>query len=124
MTVIRNQGDPGRSDDPAVETTFGRLYSDYKRGQLNGTLHRAGIAGSEAVKAFVSALVAADEQITLPPEVIRLSPSIPAHKQERLFVTLSAEIVKGRDQAATLVPDHPRDSDAFEILRTHSQAVP
>jgi hypothetical protein len=37
------------------------------------------------VSAFASALVAADEQITLPPEVIRLSPNISAHKQERLF---------------------------------------
>jgi len=114
VAVMRNQGQPGRSDDPAVETTFGRLYSDYKRGLLSGTLSRAGVAGSAAVNAFASALVAADEQITLPPEVIRLSPNISAHKQERLFGTLSAEIVKGRDQAAKLVPDHPRDSDAFE----------
>jgi hypothetical protein len=114
VTVMRNKGQPGRSDDPAIETTFGRLYSDYKRGLLNGTLFRAGVAGSAAVDAFASALVAADEQITLPPEVIRLSPNISAHKQGRLFGALNGEVIKGRGQAAKMIPDHPRDADAFD----------
>jgi hypothetical protein len=114
ISVIRNQGQPGRGDDPALETAFGRLYSDFKRGQLNGTLARAGLGEGAAATEFANALVAADEQITLAPEVIRLSPNISAHKQERLFGALRTEIAKGRAQAAQLVPDHPRDTDAFD----------
>jgi hypothetical protein len=114
ISVMRNQGQPGRGDDPALETAFGRLYSDFKFGLLSGTLAKAGFGEGAAATAFASALVAADEQITLAPEVIRLSPNISAHKQERLFGGLRSEIAKGRERAARLVPDHPRDSDAFE----------
>ncbi|MFK4533473.1 hypothetical protein ABIA00_001656 [Bradyrhizobium ottawaense] len=114
IRVMRNQAQPGRGDDPALETAFGRLFSDFKRGHLNGTLARAGFGESAAATEFVNALVAADGQISLAPEVIRLSPNISAHKQERLFGALQAEIAKGRAQAAQLVPDHPRDTDAFD----------
>ncbi|WP_284424119.1 DEAD/DEAH box helicase [Bradyrhizobium sp. SSBR45G] len=114
ISVMRNQAQPGRGDDPALETAFGRLYSDFKQGHLTATLARAGFGESAAATEFVDALVAADSQITLAPEVIRLSPNISAHKQERLFGTLRTEIAKGRAQAAQLVPDHPRDADAFE----------
>lgn len=114
ISVMRNQGQPGRSDDPALETAFGRLYSDFKRGLLNDTLSRAGFGEGVEATAFSSALVAADEQITLAPEVIRLSPNISAHKQERLFGSLRVETAKGRAHAARLVPEHPRDADAFE----------
>jgi hypothetical protein len=112
ISVMRNQAQSGRGDEPALETAFGRLYSDFKRGQLNDTLARAGFESSAATE-FVNALAAADSQITLAPEVIRLSPNISAHKQERLFGALRTEIAKGRAQAAQLVPDHPRDTDAF-----------
>jgi hypothetical protein len=114
ISVMRNQAQPGRGDDPALETAFGRLYAHFKRGQLNGTLARAGIGEGAAATEFSNALAAADKQITLAPEVIRLSPNISAHKQERLFGTLQTEIAKGRAQAARLVPDHPRDTDDFD----------
>jgi superfamily II DNA/RNA helicase len=114
ISVMRNQTRPGRGDDPALETAFGRLYSDFKRGQLNGTLARAGFGEGAAATEFANALVAADGQITLSPEVIRLSPNISAHKQERLLGALRTEIAKGQAQAAQLVPDHPRDTDAFD----------
>lgn len=114
VTVMRNQGQAGRGDDPGIETAFVRLYSDYKRGLLDGTLTRAGIVEGAAVSDIASALAAADEQITLPPEVIRLTPNISAHKQERLFSALRSEIVNGRERAVRLMPDHPRESDAFD----------
>lgn len=114
ISVMRNQTLPGRNDDPALETAFGRLYSDFKRGHLNGTLARAGFGEGTAATEFTNALVAADGQISLAPEIVRLSPNISAHKQERLFGAIRTEIAKGRAQAAQLVPDHPRDTDAFD----------
>ncbi len=114
IAVITNQSRPARGDDAALETAFVRLYSDHKRGELAETFAKIGInADGGEVTLFSNALALADEAISLPAEVIRLSPNISAHKQQVLFNRLQDEISKGRDFARALIPRHPRESEAF-----------
>jgi hypothetical protein len=114
VNVIRNQGSPRRGEDPVLETTFVRLYSDHKRGMLADTLTRLRLDTATNVVSLISnALAEAATTITLPEEVIRLSPNISAHKQEILFERLKARVTLGREAANALIPRHPRESDAF-----------
>lgn len=115
VNVIANQQGVRRRDDPALETAFGRLYSDHKSGDLAATFSRVGIGPEgQAVTAIVNALELADEAISIPPEVIRLTPNISAHKQQIMFNRLQAEIAKGVDAIRPLIPRHPRESEAFQ----------
>jgi hypothetical protein len=114
LTVITNQPTVGRRDDAVLEAAFVRLYTDHKRGQLTQTFAKIGInADRGEVALFSNALSLAGESISLPTEVIRLSPNISAHKQQVLFKRLRDESSKGRDFARALIPQHPRESDAF-----------
>ena len=115
VTVITDQVTAGHRDQPDLETAFGRLYSDHKRGELSTTLGRIGISadGPEA-QALSTALVAADAMVSIPAEILRRTPNISAHKQQRLFDRLQATIGHGADAAKTLIPRHPRESEAFQ----------
>lgn len=107
-----------RRDHPDLEGTFVRLLTDLQTGNLNVTLERSGLPmdSSQAI-AITQALEAAHSKLTLPPEILRNSPNISAHKQQRLYDHLQAAIENGGPQAAKqLVPLHPRDPDAFESL--------
>ena len=115
VTVITDQAATARRDQPDLETTFGRLYSDHKRGTLTTTLGRIGIAeDTPEAKALTDALRAADAMVTVPAEILRRTPNISAHKQQRLFNHLQATISLGADAAKTLIPSHPRESEAFQ----------
>jgi hypothetical protein len=114
VTVITDQTHQKRGDDPALETAFGRLYSDHKRGELAKTLSRIGFSSdSDEFSTLTDALDIADAAITLPPEVVRLSPNISAHKQEVLFGRLRDRVADGPEAARSLIPLHPREPDAF-----------
>lgn len=121
VTVITNKAD-GRRDQPDLEAAFGRLYSDHQRGELSTTFARIGIA-ADGPKAQVlsTALLAAGAMVSIPADILRRTPNISAHKQQRLFDRLTAIINEGVDSAKTLVPLHPRESEAFnsysDILR-------
>ena len=76
VTVITDQTRSTGRDNPALETTFVRLYTDYMRGDLVTTLERIGISSDDArVNILSSALVTAATSISLPGEVIRLAPN-------------------------------------------------
>jgi superfamily II DNA/RNA helicase len=114
VSVITNRSKGTRlGDDAALETAFVRLYSDHKRGALLETLVKAGITSRTVRNALSVALRLADTQITLPSEIIRLSPNISAHKQQLLFNRLQAGTANGRQAAEALIPHHPRESDAY-----------
>ncbi|TIP07981.1 DEAD/DEAH box helicase [Mesorhizobium sp.] len=115
VTVIIDQAAAGPRDQPDLETAFGRLYSDHKRGELSTTLARIGIAadGPEA-RALSTALITADAMVSIPAEILRRTPNISAHKQQRLFARLETTIGRGVDAAKTLIPRHPRESEAFQ----------
>lgn len=113
VTVITNQRVGRGRDDAALETAFVRLYTDHKKGALSNTLSRSGITDQTSGNTLAEALEVADRDITLPTDVIRLSPNISAHKQQKLFNALLGQIAIGRESAEALVPKHPRESDAF-----------
>ncbi len=115
MTVIAGAPAAGRRDDTDLETTFVRLYTDFKDGDLSQTFQRAGLAAGDAQSDLLkAALSAASEQLTIPAAVIRRTPNISAHKQQRLYDRLTGKIAQGPAAARTLIPLHPRESDAFQ----------
>lgn len=115
MTVISGAPTTSRSDETDLETTFVRLYTDFKGGHLNQTFERAGILPDDIQSGLVeSALAAASKKLTLPAAVLRRTPNISAHKQQRLYDRLNAKIAQGADVARTLIPSHPRESEAFQ----------
>lgn len=115
MTVIAGSPRKSQSDDTDLETTFVRLYTDFKGGDLNQTFERAGVAPGDIQSGLVeAALAAASDKLTLPAAILRRAPSISAHKQQRLYDRLNAKIAKGADVARTLIPLHPRESEAFQ----------
>lgn len=115
MTVIAGTPSAGRKDETDLETTFVRLYTDFKGGDLNQTFERAGVASGDAQSNLLeAALAAASENLTLPAAVIRRTPTISAHKQQRLYDRISAKVAQGPDVARTLIPLHPRESEAFQ----------
>jgi len=115
VSLISNETSIARRDDPALETVFVRLYTDHKNGALETTLSRAGVSsGDERAVRLSDALIVADSVITLPSEVIRLTPSVSAHKQQALFSHLLEQIYQGEAGARRLLPRHPRESEAFQ----------
>jgi hypothetical protein len=115
MNVIAGAPTAVRSVETDLETTFVRLYADFKGGALNQTFERAGLlAGDTQSSLLEAALTSASEKLTLPAAVLRRTPNISAHKQQRLYDRLSAKIALGADVARTLIPSHPRESEAFQ----------
>lgn len=115
MNVIAGAPTVVRSVETDLETTFVRLYSDFKGGALNQTFERAGISASDTQSGLLeAALASASEKLTLPAAVLRRTPNISAHKQQRLYDRLSAKIALGADVARTLIPSYPRESEAFQ----------
>ena len=115
MTVIAGTPSVGRSDETDLETAFVRLFTDFKAGDLSRTFERAGVGAGNAQSGLIeAALAAASEKLTLPAAVIRRTPNISAHKQQRLYDQISAKVAQGPDIARTLIPLHPRESEAFQ----------
>ncbi|MDR6095557.1 DEAD/DEAH box helicase [Stenotrophomonas sp. SORGH_AS_0321] len=115
MNVIVGAPTAVRSVETALETTFVRLYADFKGGALGQTFERAGLlAGDTQSSLLEAALTSASEKLTLPAAVLSRTPNISAHKQQRLYDRLSARIALGADVARTLIPSHPRESEAFQ----------
>ena len=115
MTVIAGAPSAALRNETDLETTFVRLYTDFKGGDLSQTFERAGVsAGNVQSGLLEAALAAAGEKLTLPAAVIRRTPNISAHKQQRLYDRISAKVAQGPDVARTLIPLHPRESEAFQ----------
>jgi len=115
VNVIRDVNSGRQIDKANLESTFVRLYSDFHQGRLTATLDRIGVASNTLMATAISeSLVVASASISLPTSVIRNTPNISAHKQQRLFHELSTIIARGRVAARDLIPKHPRESGAFE----------
>lgn len=115
LTVITDKNVGKRSEGEVLETAFGRLFSDHKKGELAMTLGRLGIlSNSKQYETLSSALIIADGKITIPADVVRRTPSISAHKQQRLFDHFQAAITEGTEAVKKLIPRHPRESEAFQ----------
>lgn len=100
-------------DDPDLETAFSRLLTDKQEGRLATTLTRAGVEASTAEDLSL-ALGSAAATTTLPAAILRQTPTISAHKQQKLYDELLVALKEDRERAATiLIPRHPRDGYAF-----------
>ncbi len=105
----------GKSVDVGLETAFVRLYTDFKRGALPQTFERMGLAPDGVVpRQLAEALARASSQVSLPEDILRRSPNISAHKQQRLYDRLTAKIGQSRSAAQSLIPLHPREPDSFQ----------
>jgi hypothetical protein len=94
-----------------LESTFVRLMYDQKLGRLSKIFARLNLSDEGGAK-IRSALDSAAADISLPPGVIRRTPSISAHKQERLYQRLKQEVLAGRLHNLTLA--HPTSRDAYD----------
>jgi superfamily II DNA/RNA helicase len=115
--VIRdNQSTTPPSSDAGLETIFVRLLADFKRGRIGLTLDRADIRTTAPLREKLeSALALADKSVDLPAEVLNASPTISAHRQQRLFNIFNETIIKGGEVAARkLLLAHPREQGAFD----------
>ncbi|MCS3444983.1 MULTISPECIES: DEAD/DEAH box helicase [Bradyrhizobium] len=99
-----------------LETAFVRLLTDYKSGRIAATLDRSYASPNPASRQQLeSSLSVADKLITLPPTLLRLSPTISAHRQQDLFNYLaSAMASNSREVARRFLPAHPREGTAFD----------
>lgn len=119
VEVIRDINAGRQRDKANLESTFVRLYSDFQQGRLTATLARVGVASDTSIAMAISdSLAVASASITLPANVIRNTPNISAHKQQRLFEEISKTTTQGRAAARDLIPKHPRESDAFDSYAT------
>ncbi|OMG60077.1 DEAD/DEAH box helicase [Brevundimonas sp. ZS04] len=115
LDVIKGVSPAKGRDVADLETTFVRLYTDFQDNDLGRTFERAGVsADTPRTVNLETALKAARETITLPAEVLRRTPGISAHKQQRLFDRLAGVIAQGSAPARGLIPLHPREGDAYK----------
>lgn len=115
ISVINDKLGGEGADEGALETVFVKLFSDHREGDLTKLLQRLGLDGSASLGGgIVTALSDAEGVIALPSEVLRRSPNISAHKQQRLFNQLQARVALGENEAKKLIPCHPRESDAYQ----------
>jgi hypothetical protein len=104
---------PGQSN---VEATFARLLTDHITGRLSKTLERCAVSIDNQTR-LVAALDIARARISLPADVINMSPTVSALRQQRLADYLVSEIKGGgTKRLEELIPRHPRDSEAYRVL--------
>lgn len=97
-----------------LETTFVRLLTDLKAGKVQSTLARAQFdeAGAEA-QTILQALKDVEAKVTVPPDVLKRTPTVSPHKQQELFDRIIAKVKLGKAEAQKMIPLHPREGDAY-----------
>jgi superfamily II DNA/RNA helicase len=114
--VIDDSSTTAISARAELETAFVRLLSDYKSGRIATTLDRSYNSPSPASRQQLEhALSEADKRISLPAKLLRLSPTISAHRQQDLCDHLTSAMASGsRSVARNFLPAHPREGTAFD----------
>jgi superfamily II DNA/RNA helicase len=99
-----------------LETAFVRLLSDYKSGRIAATLDRSYPSPNAGSRQLLEiALSNADKRISLSGQILRLSPTISAHRQQELYDILATALASGsKSVARNFLPAHPREGSAFE----------
>jgi hypothetical protein len=114
LSVIRQQPPSDRSKQDELESSFVRLFSDYREGHLLQTFVKAGIASTSAsIPQTFNALEEAAKAITLPSRILKRSGDVSAYKQQKLYDNLFKAAGESREAALRLIPAHPRESGAY-----------
>jgi hypothetical protein len=118
-------GSPGSAKDQAnFDAVFVSLLGDYRQGGLGATLDRISRDNNidrprtDAVRVAIST---AAGLIDLPQAVLRRSPDISAHRQQRLYDQLKARAGTA-SEAAALVLRHPDHEGAYDSYAAALQA--
>lgn len=114
LDIIARPTASGR-DRPDPEAVFVQLLGELRDGTLDATLARAKVThglSDAAIASLGRALREASRAVRLPIGVLRRSPDISAHKQQRLYEVLAKRLE--RRGPARLIPPHPADYDAYE----------
>ncbi|MGF6347884.1 DEAD/DEAH box helicase [Variovorax sp. W2I14] len=128
ISIIRDDAFKDQKQTHDLDSTFVRLFTDYKNGNLEATLGRISIDASNAGHSnLMNALIHADTNVSLPTSIIRLNPGVSAHKQQNLFNYFCDQIAISEESASALIPLHPRENDAYdsyaEVLRICYQFI-
>jgi hypothetical protein len=102
-----------RAETAGLEGIFTQLLIDLKQGRLKQSLARLSPAG--ALEAVEAALTQADTAISLPVSVLQQSPTISAHRQQRLYTCLKHRMAERSTNVVTsYIPEHPRGPDPYK----------
>ncbi len=112
LTIGRSGPAP---DDPDMEAVFVSLLGDHRDGSLSATLERIStdhMLDQSRTSAVSAAISMAARIVTLPQQVLRRSPDISAHKQQRLYDRLKerASEPEGFD---ALIPKRPEEPGSY-----------
>ncbi len=102
-------------DRPDAEAVFVQLLGELRDGTLDATLTRAKVThglSDASVTALGRALSDASDSIRLPSGMLKRSPDISPHKQQRLYDLLAKRLE--RSGPASLIPPHPTADEAYE----------
>jgi superfamily II DNA or RNA helicase len=115
INVIRDVPNPATSNTSDLEATFVRLYTHMISHNLPSAFGRAGLApDSEVAVAIRVALEEASTKVNLPLNVLRRTPNVSVHKQQRLYDRIADQVNRGQAQARSMIPRHPREPEAYE----------
>ncbi len=98
-----------------LEGAFTQLLIDLKNGRLKQSISR--LSPNDALADVEAALVSVEARISLPVSVLQQSPTISAHRQQRLYAYLRRRIAMGEANSASgLIPEHPRGPKAYKLF--------
>jgi replicative superfamily II helicase len=113
LNIIQAKGiNASKSKKVELESAFVRLFTDYKTGLLDGTLERLNLTNDER-RDIKQNLAAVAELITLPPELLKRSHNVSAHRQQKLYQRLKEKLASNPDAKISLIPLHPSDRQAY-----------
>lgn len=98
-----------------LETAFVRLFSAFKKDQIDDLLSRLELEMDE--KTELKKLIAeADVSISLPATIIEKNHNVSVHRQERLYVSLKERISTSTNDAdiLSLIPPAPNQRSSFQ----------
>lgn len=94
-----------------LEGAFTQLLIDLKNGRLKQSISR--LSPTDTLADVEAALVHVEAGISLPVSVLQQSPTISAHRQQRLYAYLRRRVT-GANSASSLVPEHPWGPKAYK----------
>lgn len=115
-TVRDRAGYVREKNQQDLDSSFLRVFTDFRNNRLTETLLRLGISTEDGIfNSLFEAINSIERDITLPATILSKSTNISPHRQQRLFEYLYDQLVNSsRGSALRLIPAHPREPDAYK----------